>query len=152
MSPRTLLEQSGIDASRVRLLARTPNRVYRIRASDGRDFSLRFRRDRTLTPPSARLQQRWLAAIARDTDVTAPLVVPLSGKAAAVDGDGDGRQVALFTWVDGRRARGASRFLSNSNLTAVGTTVAKLHRHAERFRIADARELRCFDMDFFFPS
>src|SRR4051812_44115639 len=98
MTALTLLHQFDFDATHVRLLKRTPNRVYRVRASDGREFILRFRDRDALTATAARTQQRWLDAIARQTDVTAPTVVALSGKPLQVC---DLHQVAMFTWVTG---------------------------------------------------
>jgi Ser/Thr protein kinase RdoA (MazF antagonist) len=147
---RALLDRCGLgEVARVRLLTRERNVVYQVCATDGRRYILRFRRGDRLSLPSARMQQRWLAAIARDTEVVAPTVVPLDGKPFQLDGDA---QVALFTWVQGRRARGANGFVAPANLRAVGVAAARLHRHAERFRVGDTAGLRRFDVDFFFPG
>ena len=78
------------------------------------------------------------------------MVVALSGKPFLLDGDS--AEAALFTWVQGRRARGANGFVTPARLRAVGVAVAQLHRHAERFRIADTTGLRRFDVDFFFSA
>src|SRR5688572_1576714 len=147
---RTLLDRFGLDeVARVRLLTRERNFVYQLRTINGDRYTLRFRRGDALSLPPARIQQRWLAAIARDTDVTAATVVPLAGKPFQPDGDA---QAALFTWVHGRRAREATGFVTPAKLRAVGVAVEKLHRHAERFRIGDTTGLRRFDVDFFFAA
>jgi len=148
---RALLDRCGLgEVARVALLTRERNVVYQIRTTDDRCYTLRFRRGEVLSLRSARMQQRWLAAIARDTDVVAPTIVPLGGKPFRLDGDDT--QAALFTWVDGRRARGANGFVTPAKLRAVGVAVAKLHRHAERFRLRDTTDLRRFDVGFFFPA
>ena len=156
MSARTFLHRHGFDFRDARLLTRAPHRLYRIRDNHGRHFILRFRGSH-LTPASARLQQRWLVAIARDTDVLVPTVIPLDDKpfqpADDEDDEDDDRQAALFTWVEGRRARrGGSGFVTPPKLRALGVTVAKLHRQAERFRIASTSGLRRFDVNFFFSA
>jgi Ser/Thr protein kinase RdoA (MazF antagonist) len=149
MTARTLLHQFNFDAARLRLLKRTPSRVYRVRASDGREFILRFRDRDALTLTAARMQQRWLHGVARDTDVIAPAVVPLSGKPLQRC---DSQRVAMFTWVNGRRVAGPDAFLKPVRLAAVAETVAKLHRHAERFPIGKTIGIRRFDADYFFPT
>jgi Ser/Thr protein kinase RdoA (MazF antagonist) len=149
MSPRTLLDRFGFRAARVRLLKRNPNRVYRVCASDGRDLILRFRDRDALTPSASRVQQRWLDAIARETDVVAPTVVALRGKPLQ---NVDSQQLAMFTWVQGRRVIDPDALLHPTRLAAVASSVAKLHRHAERFRVADIRNVRRFDFDYFFAT
>ena len=144
MVARTLLDQFDFPGAHARLLKREPNRVYRVHVADGRSFILRSRGDATIAPAAARLQQRWLDAIARQTDLVAPVVVALSGEPQPA--------AAMFTWVEGRRVAGPEAFLDPKRLAAVAATVAKLHRHAERFRVATTTGIRRFDADYFFPT
>jgi Ser/Thr protein kinase RdoA (MazF antagonist) len=148
-TPRTLLERFGFDAASLRLLKRTPNRVYRVRSSVGDALILRFRDRDALTPAAALTQQRWLDGIARQTDVVAPVVVPLSGKLTQIV---ESQQLAMFTWVEGRRVAGPDAFLKLPRLTAVAETVAKLHRHAQTFSVEKNTGIRRFDADYFFAT
>jgi Ser/Thr protein kinase RdoA (MazF antagonist) len=152
---RALLHRRGLDdaavaAARITLVTRERHIVYRVRSGKRHDYLFRFRDGDGLSDASARIQRRWLDAIARDTDIVAPRVVLLKGRPFPLDGDA--RQSAMFTWVQGRRAPGANGFVKPAKLRAVARAVAKLHRHAEQFRIANATDLRRFDADFFFAA
>jgi Ser/Thr protein kinase RdoA (MazF antagonist) len=90
------------------------------------------------SPLVLRSQMAWLSALARDTGL--PVPVPVSALDGAfvvrVGGEGDpwARHATLVRWVPGETATGGTRrTLAEADLRAVGSLVAGMHAHAERY-------------------
>jgi Ser/Thr protein kinase RdoA (MazF antagonist) len=147
---RELLDRHGVAAARLVVLKDAPDFVFSVRTASAEKFLLRLRRS-PLPDTVARVQARWLASISADTDVVTPKVVRLGGKifqTVLVPGEDASRQAAMFTWVEGRRAKGAAGFVQPQRLQAVGRAVAKLHQNASRYR-GDTSACRRMDVEHF---
>ena len=133
---RDILARCGLRASRLTRLPGRLGEVYAVDTRDGR-WVLRLRGADEMSECAARLQQRWLAAIASQTDLVVPTVVRLFDRAA------------LLTWVEGSRARTARSFVQSHKLDAVGAAAAMLHRHAQPLQFRAYASVRRMDADYF---
>jgi Ser/Thr protein kinase RdoA (MazF antagonist) len=91
----------------------------------------------------------WLEALARDTDLRVPAPIRTSVgepfcvvETAGVPGP---RACSLFRWVDGAYA--APGELTPARLRHVGRFLARLHEHAESFRLPPELAIDRFDAD-----
>ena len=91
----------------------------------------------------------WLSELGRDTDLRIPIPIPtLEGEPFAViecREIPDPRACVLFHWVDGSYA--APEGLTPARLRSVGQCLAKLHDHAETFRLPAELAIDRFDAD-----
>jgi Ser/Thr protein kinase RdoA (MazF antagonist) len=91
----------------------------------------------------------WLSGLGRDTALRIPIPIPtLEGEPFAVvecEGIPDPRACVLFHWVDGVYA--APEELTPARLRSVGQFLAKLHDHAETFRLPAELAIDRFDAD-----
>jgi Ser/Thr protein kinase RdoA (MazF antagonist) len=106
------------------------NLLYRVRSASGERFILRLAFPGWRTLEDHRAEAAWLDALARDTTVGSPRVVPSrSGEAVlplaspAVHGTWD---ATLMTYLPGRLL---GHHLSPSNLSKLGALFAELHHH-----------------------
>jgi Ser/Thr protein kinase RdoA (MazF antagonist) len=106
------------------------NVLYRVTTQSGERFVLRLAVPgwRTLEDHSA--EAAWLDALARDTSVGAPRIVPTRSGAAvlplAVPGVPGTWNALLMTWLPGRLL---GHHLSERNLARLGALFAELHDH-----------------------
>lgn len=107
-----------------------------MRTADAGRYALRVCRPNT-DPTDLEREITWLHALARDTELRIPAPVMTNGgetfAPAQVAAVPEPRYCALFTWVSGDCARGDE--LTPRRLDRVGAFLARLHTHAETYRI-----------------
>jgi Ser/Thr protein kinase RdoA (MazF antagonist) len=158
------LERYGLQDARFYLLRYEFTQVFCVVSPTGGKFALRLygvprvgedapssdSRLRTgvalRSPKTLRSQLLWLLALARETDLLVPEPVPtLDGSLvghASVEGVPKSRHFVLLRWVPGRHKR---EDLSPAGLSLVGSYMAGLHDHAERYRVPDPSALPRWD-------
>lgn len=106
------------------------NLLYRVSTASGERFVLRLAVPGWRTLEDHRAEAAWLQALARDTDVGAPTIVPtragetvLALTAPGVPGTWN---ALLMTWLPGRLL---GHHLSSANLATLGALFAALHHH-----------------------
>jgi Ser/Thr protein kinase RdoA (MazF antagonist) len=122
------------------------NLLYRVTAASGERFVLRLAVPGWRTLTDLRSEAAWLEALARDTGVGAPCIVPSrAGEAVlqleAPDVPGTWNAM-LMTWVPGRLL---GRFLNEPNLEKLGALFAELHHHGATWRPPEGFTSRRFD-------
>ena len=135
---REALRRYGIETAELSHRAYTENVIFEVRTADGGRYALRVCRANT-DPTDLEREITWLHALARDTELRIPAPVmtargdPLTRAQAA--GVPEPRYCALFTWVSGDYARGDE--LTPRRLDKAGAFLARLHAHAERYRLPE---------------
>jgi len=115
---------------------------FRVASSDGDEFILRTYRlsyapwDRLLTSEEAlRSQALWLEALSREANLSVPDPIPTVDGAmtscASIAGLRRLRICVLQRWVPGRRK--APNELKPHHCSVLGSYVARMHNHAERY-------------------
>ena len=98
------------------------------------------------SPGVLRSQLAWLSAMRRDTDLLVPEPVPTVGGDlvgdARVDGTPWARRSVLVGWVPGEHKRGD---LSEEDARQLGSFVAGMHAHAERWTPPEGSEFPRWD-------
>ena len=88
----------------------------------------------------------WLDALARDTNLPVPLIVPaLTGEQVlplTFPGVPDAWNVSLMSWVPGRSL---AHFLTTNNLKKMGALFAQLHQHGAAWQPPDGFTTRRFE-------
>lgn len=152
------LERYGLRDARLNLVRLGFKQVFRVVSPAGDEFALRMyrlpgenasrpdargRTGATLrSPETLRRQLAWLAVLSRETDLLVPEPV------SAVDGSLVGRvfeektskarHFVLVRWVPGKNRR---EDLTPSDLSLVGSYMARLHGHAERYSVGVETDL-----------
>lgn len=122
--------------------------MYRLPRDGGTTDGPGFRAGLGLrSPQTLEAQLLWLGALGCETGLTVPDPVPaldgsLAGRVSLGDGQGkaNGHSYALMGWVPGELMGGAP-----ADLSSVGSFVARLHGHAERYRAPDPSALPRWD-------
>jgi Ser/Thr protein kinase RdoA (MazF antagonist) len=148
------LSQYALDIARLRLVTNDMNGIFRTDTTDGKRFILRVtvpEGGHTLDHVAAEMD--WLAALARDTDLSVPQPLPAKNgslvvKATAV-GVPEQRLCAIFSWVPGKNL---ADDMSAVNISRLGELMARLHIHALMFRPLPDLSLLHFDRVFPFPE
>jgi Ser/Thr protein kinase RdoA (MazF antagonist) len=127
---RAALHHFDLDRPEATFHAFETNLLYRVRSASGERFVLRLAVPGWRTLTDHRSEAAWLDALARDTRVGAPRIVPSrSGEFVVqlVSPDVPGTWNAmLMTWVPGRLL---GHFLHARNLEKLGALFAELHHH-----------------------
>jgi Ser/Thr protein kinase RdoA (MazF antagonist) len=128
------LDHYDLEVDRVALLAMETNALFRVRTAEGRSYVIRLATPGWRTDEDLRAQVAWLGALARDTDVGAPVpVLPAGGDAfvgvstAGVPGP---TRCMVLSWVPGTPL---GQRLSAANLAKMGALFARLHAHGLAF-------------------
>lgn len=158
------LELYGLRGARLDLLSGGFAQVYRVQTEPGERFVLRLyglpradeaalRADPRLrtgpgrrSPDTLRSQVSWLSALRRETGLLVPEPIPtlegaLVGR-VSVERAQTGRHCSLARWVPGTHK---SRDLSPADLELVGSFVARMHAHAERYPLPEPSALPRWD-------
>ena len=118
----------------IRFHADETNLLYRVTTWAGERFMLRIGSPEWRTRTDLESEAMWLDALARDTTVGAPRVMPSrDGRQLLVlpiPGSGMSAHVTLMTWVPGRLL---GRWLVPRNLEAMGRLFAELHGHGKEW-------------------
>ena len=126
---RAALDQQGVAVKRLRWMGQHTNHLFRCDTADGERLVVR------VCPPGGRsdaeldAELAWLAALARDTSLTVPLI--LFSTRPATSGLPHGGRCIAFTWIQGRScgSRPSWRLVAD-----LGRVIATLHEHAQGFR------------------
>ncbi len=106
------------------------NLMYRVRTDSGQRYMLRLASPGWRTLEDLWSEAVWLEALARDTRIHAPRVIPnRDGRyvvQASVPGVPDSWCVTFMTWVPGRLL---GHYLNAPNLARMGALFAELHHH-----------------------
>ncbi len=126
------LSHYDLPATEVRLHTFATNAIYRVRTAAGAVYALRLAYPGWRTLSDLRAEATWLEALARETNILAPRVVPardgsavLSLQAPWVSGQWPG---TLMTWLPGRLL---AHYLTPDNLARLGALFARLHQHGK---------------------
>ena len=148
------LKSYALNVTHLRLVTNDVNGIFRIDTSDGRKFILRV----TLPEGGHNLEHvaaemDWLAALARDTDLSVPRPLPARDGSLVVETGASGvpepRLCTIFSWVPGKDL---AEELSPSNITKLGELMARLHAHALTYHPPTGLSLLKFDRVFPFPE
>ena len=138
------LERYGITDAQLQLLSTTQGVVYRVDAAGGERFVLRVSPADAPSPVMQGAQLRWLQTIAAQTPLCVPEPVALPNGAwwitIAVNSVDEPRQCVLLRWVAGRARR--AELITPTTAAAIGTTIARLHQHAQQYRSALPADMR----------
>jgi Ser/Thr protein kinase RdoA (MazF antagonist) len=148
------LASYDLDVARFRLITNDMNGIFRIDTTDGRKFILR------VTAPEGghildhvTAEMDWLAALARDTDLSVPRPLPTRDGSLVVTTSADGvpepRMCEIFFWVDGKNL---VEDMSEVNLAKLGELSARLHAHALNYHPPTELSLLRFDRVFPFTE
>lgn len=130
----TALQHYNLDVRRLRLVTNHLNTIFRVDTHDGQTYLLRISHPTWRTPNDMRLELAWLQALARDTDIGAPVPQPTRARdlmVAVIAGVPEIRRAAVFTWLPGRDL---VHYLSEANGYKLGVLAARLHAHAATFQ------------------
>lgn len=111
-------------------------------------FVIRIHRAGGQSEQAIQSELHWLQALRHDSGLIVP--EPLSTRAgvlvtcASVPGVPEPRQCVIFRWVDGRFLRAS---LGAKKIESVGAFMAKLHRHAESYRVPEGFTRPCWDYE-----
>jgi Ser/Thr protein kinase RdoA (MazF antagonist) len=148
------LASYNLKVARLRLITNDMNGIFRIDTADGRKFILR------VTAPEGghildhvTAEMDWLAALARDTDLSVPRPLPTRDGSLVVTASADGvpepRLCEIFSWVDGNNL---VEDMSEVNLAKLGELSARLHAHALTYLPPTELSLLRFDRVFPFTE
>jgi Ser/Thr protein kinase RdoA (MazF antagonist) len=148
------LASYDLDVAHFRLITNDVNGIFRIDTTDGRKFILR------VTAPEGghildhvTAEMDWLAALARDTDLSVPRPLRTRDGSLVVTASADGvpepRMCEIFSWVDGKNL---VEDMSEVNLAKLGELSAKLHAHALTYHPPTELSLLRFDRVFPFSE
>ena len=143
-----------LDVARLRLVTNDMNGIFRIDTRDGQKYILR------VTLPEGghdhdhvAAEMDWLAALARDTDLSVPRPLPARDGSLVVEAGAGGvpeaRLCEVFSWVDGKDL---ADDMSAPNISKLGELMAGLHAHALTYHPPSDLSLLRFDRVFPFPE
>jgi len=126
---RAALDQQGVAVGRLRWMGEHSNHLFRCDTTTGERLVVRVCLPDGRSDAELDAELAWLAALARDTDLTVP-AARFSTHVTIPDLPTGGRCLA-FAWVQGRHceARPSRRLVAD-----LGRVLATLHAHARRFR------------------
>lgn len=125
---RAALDEQGVAVDRLRWLGEHSNHLFRCDTATGDRLLVRVCLPGGRSDAELDAELAWLAALARDTELTVP-AARFSTRLATTDLPAGGRCIA-FAWVEGRHceARPSRRLVAD-----LGRVLATLHAHAQRF-------------------
>jgi Ser/Thr protein kinase RdoA (MazF antagonist) len=126
---RAALDQQGVAVKRLRWMGQHTNHLFRCDTTTGERLVVRVCLPGGRSDAELDAELTWLAALARDTDLTVPLA-RFSTRVATPQLPAGARCIA-FGWVQGRPCgcRPSRRLVAD-----LGRVLGMLHRHAEEFR------------------
>ena len=148
------LRQYPLPVARLRLITNSCNGIFRVDTRAGEKWILRV----TLpegghTRDHVVAEMDWLAALARDTDLSVPRPRPARDGALVVEASAPGvpepRLCEVFSWVPGTDL---GDHLTPANLEKLGELSARLHWHAATYQPPRALDLLRYDRVYPFPE
>ena len=135
------LRQYPITATSMRLLMHGYNTSFRVDTDDGRRFSMRINVGNPKSEAALRAELAWLTALSADGTVSVPTpLATTSGElrtsawCASLQRD---LPVVMMSWLPGRDLDVPTR----DACRAIGTAMARLHDHADRWSLPSDAEL-----------
>jgi len=136
------LESYPVEVRDLSLVGMFTNTLFRVHVDHGssgkKAYILRICRPGWRTEQDLHSEIMWLDALARETDIRAPVPQPTHNGEYLVDACADGvpgsRRCVLMSWLPGSLL---GRRLSAGNLFLMGELFAKLHLHAVNFTPPD---------------
>jgi Ser/Thr protein kinase RdoA (MazF antagonist) len=129
------LEQYPLDVIDMRLVGTFTNTLFRVRAAEGTSYVLRVCTPGWRTETDLRSEAMWLAALARETDIGAPVPLAAQGGSYLVEARAEGvpeaRRCLVTSWLPGSTL---GKQLTEANLYKMGALFARLHAHGAAFR------------------
>ena len=129
---RDILLQYELKNPHTDVLQHHGNLVVRVQTANA-VYVLRVYEQAT-SPERIQEELEWLVALQRDTDLAVPSPVTNREKTLITPWIGHGVSIlhyaVLFNWVDGNPV---SQYLSQEICAAIGTLIARLHRHAQSY-------------------
>jgi Ser/Thr protein kinase RdoA (MazF antagonist) len=128
------LGEYDLVVKRVRPAAHGLNTLFRVETEVGETYALRISHPTWRTDEDLASELLWLEALARDTEIGAP--VPIRSRRGgritrvAVDGVPEPRRCVLMSWIPGVNL---IERLTEPHLRQLGELAARLHDHAARF-------------------
>lgn len=151
---KTALERYGMQDARSTLLKEEAQGklLFRVESPTRGRFLLRVRERYPPAEDALRRELLWLQALRRETTLVVPEPVPAHDGSlvsyAPVEGAPDPLRCVLLRWLPGVHK---TETLGPRDLLLVGSYVARLHRHAERYDAPEKPEgSRAWDWDFVF--
>jgi Ser/Thr protein kinase RdoA (MazF antagonist) len=148
------LTHYDLDVARLRLVTNDMNGIFRIDTRGGEKYILRValpEGGHSLDHLTAEMD--WLAALARDTDLSVPSPLPTKEGSLVVEAGAGGvpeaRLCAVFSWVPGKDLE---EDMSAVNISSLGELMAGLHAHALMYHPPSELSLLRFDRVFPFPE
>lgn len=148
------LTHYDLDVARLRLVTNDMNGIFRIDTREGQKFILRVtvpEGGHSLDHVAAEMD--WLAALARDTNLSVPRPLPAKDGSLVVEAGAGGvpeaRLCEVFSWVEGNDL---AEDMSASNISKLGELMAGLHAHASTYHPPSELSLLRFDRVFPFPE
>ena len=130
------LAQYPIAIRRVDLVSHQTNYIYRVLSADGTRHVLRLVAPFWRTEENLQAEVMWLDALARDTSIPSPRIIPTtSGQPFVRLSPGHGRpdrRAVLMTWLPGMLL---SRRLLPDNIRKMGELFGNLHVHAQAWQV-----------------
>ena len=140
------LDQYGFADSTLTFHTFATNLLYRVTTATGERFVLRLAVPGWRTHEDHLAEAAWLNALARDTAVRAPRIVPARSGAQVLrlsaPGVPDAWDAMLMTWLPGRLL---GHHLNERNLATLGALFAELHDHGARWRPPEGFTRRRFE-------
>lgn len=125
------LAQYPLNVCRADLIGTDTNLIYRITTTEGAHYILRLAYPGWRTDENADSEVLWLDALARDTDIPVPRILPTRAGDAIyrfTDADGNARRAVMMTYLPGTLL---GKRLTAPNLYKMGELFAKLHIHGK---------------------
>jgi Ser/Thr protein kinase RdoA (MazF antagonist) len=148
------LKHYKLELARLSLVTNDMNGIFRVDTRDGRKYILRV----TLpegghTRAHVAAEMDWLAALARDTNLSVPRPLPAKDGSLVVEASASGvpeaRLCEIFSWVNGKDL---AEDMSAVNISKLGELMAGLHAHALIYHPPAELSLLRFDRVFPFPE
>ncbi|MFN2156927.1 MAG: phosphotransferase enzyme family protein [Anaerolineae bacterium] len=128
------LEQYPLDVADVHLVGTFTNTLFRVRAADGTSYVLRVCTPGWRTETDLRSEAMWLAALAHETDIGAPVPLAAYDGSYLVEARAEGvpevRRCMVTSWLPGSLL---GKQLTEANLYKMGVLFGRLHAHGARF-------------------
>jgi Ser/Thr protein kinase RdoA (MazF antagonist) len=129
------LTHYDLRVDRLTLLGLYTNTLFRVRTQDGASYVLRLATPGWRTDEDLRAEVLWLFALARDTDIGAPVpVLPRSGQpfvTLEAKGVPNPNRCTILSWIPGTNL---GQQLSPETLVKMGELFARLHAHGAAFK------------------
>lgn len=124
-----------LPVERVRLVDHAFNTTFRVDTTDGRTFALRVNVHSQKDDAELDAELAWIAALARDTDISVPAPQPTRSGALRTSARFELTEaslpVVLMSWLPGPDLGDGTP----ASLRALGRLTARLHAHAERWTL-----------------